>query len=106
MGVGASFLTGTVGDFCTLLDGAGGARKRSFSRMLLLLLAAPPFSSEKSSSAVAGSAWPVWAPTRGVPETEGVAEEARLTVDELAFLRLGTNLVVDLSSKVQRGQLK
>lgn len=40
-----------------------------------------------------------WATTRGVPEREGVAEEARW---EGLDLRLGTNFVVDLSG-VGRG---
>ena len=41
-----------------------------------------------------------WAAKRGVPASEGVAEEARW---EGLDLRLGTNLVVDLSARRRGG---
>lgn len=93
MGAASCLATGAIGLLCSLAAGVGGTRNVS--------PASPPPTpspspSRENSSAVEGRAAPAAADTRGVPAIEGVADAARGAELE-AFLRLGTNLVVDLS---------
>lgn len=106
--VGPNEEPGTIveleGAFCCLAGGAGATNVSSPSSLRAAAVEEEGVAAslERLNSSMEGRGRAVDdAPTRGVPEMDGVVDEARAKVDDEedeGFLRFGTNLVVDLSA--------